>query len=473
MAVPVIMPRQGQSVESCIIGEWHVSKGDHVEEGDKLFTYETDKATFDETAPTSGEVIAIFFEEDDDVPVLLNVLVIGEAGEDWEQYIPEGATADGKGQASEATAEEAKEEVSEEVEAPVTTAKPETVTPVAEGADQPISPRAKNFADKHNVDLRMTAATGPKGRIIERDVEASLDAGYTSTTAAGTDYAAGIVGSGIAGSVRVEDLAKLPELQDAEGAAYIDSVASILDEPEYEDVKLTNIRKVIARTMRNSLNDMAQLTLNTAVDMTNLLALRTKLKNLKAAGMDEALGLPLLENIPTINDFFLFAVSRVLKKFPEFNAHFYEEEGYIRHYNRVHLGVAVATDRGLMVPVIKNADLKSLSQISAEARELAEASQTGSINPDNLQGGTITVTNMGTSGVETFTPVINPPETCIVGIGSATQKVRQDNEGNLELYPALYLSLTIDHRAIDGAPAGAFNKELKQIIENIDLYLMN
>ena len=96
MAVPVIMPRQGPSVESFIIGEWHVSKGDHVEEGDKLFTYETDKATFDETAPTSGEVIAIFFEEDDDVPVFLNVLVIGEAGEDWEQYIPEGATADGK-----------------------------------------------------------------------------------------------------------------------------------------------------------------------------------------------------------------------------------------------------------------------------------------------------------------------------------------------------------------------------------------
>ena len=126
-----------------------------------------------------------------------------------------------------------------------------------------------------------------------------------------------------------------------------------------------------------------------------------------------------------------------------------------------------------MVPVIKNADLKSLSQISQEARELAEACQSGSINPDKLTGATITVTNMGLTGVETFTPVINPPETCIVGVNSPTQKVRANEDGELELYPCIYISLTTDHRAIDGQPAGEFNKALKQTLENIDLFLMN
>ncbi len=473
MAVPVIMPRQGQSVESCIIGEWHVSKGDKVNKGDKLFTYETDKATFDEEAPESGEVIAVFFEEGDDVPVLLNVLVIGDAGEAWEEFIPEGATVDGAGEKSEA-AEKSVAKVSQAEE--LASQAPQAARKPAEkvgDADHPISPRAKMLANKHNVDLRMTSASGPKSRIIERDVEAAIDAGYIATSAAGQDYAAGITGSGIGGSIRVEDLAKLPELQNLEGAAYIDSIAAGLDEAEYIDTKLTNIRMVISKAMVESLNNLAQLTFNTPVDATKLLGWRNNLKELKAKGMDETLGLPLLEKIPSVNDIFLYAVSRTVKKFPDFNAHFFEEEGFIRHFNRVHLGIAVATDRGLMVPVIKNADLKSLSQISQEARELAEACQSGSINPDKLTGATITVTNMGLTGVETFTPVINPPETCIVGVNSPTQKVRANEDGELELYPCIYISLTTDHRAIDGQPAGEFNKALKQTLENIDLFLMN
>ena len=473
MAVPVIMPRQGQSVESCIIGEWHVSKGDKVSAGDKLFTYETDKATFDEEAPEDGEVIAVFFEEGDDVPCLLNVLVIGEADEAWEEFIPEGATVDGAGAVGTAETEEETVQVEETAPAAAPTEVTDQVATPSLDGDHPVSPRAKGFAAKHNVDLRMAGATGPKGRIIERDVVAALDAGYTATTAAAHDYAAGVSGSGIAGAVRVEDLAKLPELQSAEGAAYIDSVAGALDEPEYVDSKLSNIRKVISRTMHKSLSELAQLTFNTPVDATNLLAWRNRLKELKAQGMAEQLGLPLLENIPTINDIFLYAVSRTVKKFPDFNAHFLEEEGTVRHYNRVHLGVAVDTERGLMVPVIKNADLKSLAQISAEAKKLAQECQTGSISPDKLAGGTITVTNMGVTGVENFTPVINPPETCIVGVNSATEKVRSTPDGGIEIYPAIYISLTTDHRAVDGAPSGQFSRALKQTLENFDLFLMD
>lgn len=476
MAVPVIMPRQGQSVESCIIGEWHVAKGDKVKEGDKLFTYETDKATFDETAPASGEIIAVFFEEGDDVPCLLNVLVIGENGEDWQQYIPEGATADGKGATSSGQNTDAKEATTTDGPANQISeqeAKTEAPKIVADGLDHPVSPRAKSLAEKHHVDLHKAAATGPNGRIIERDVAAAIDQGLVTTgAAAGETLAEGIEGSGIGGAIRVEDLSRVPTLQNSEGAAEVDKLVAQLDEAEYEDHKLSNIRKVIARTMRESLSQMAQLTLNTPVNVEKLLKLRKHMKQLKEEGMGEALGLAFLEQTPTINDFFLFAVSRVAAKFPDFNAHFNEEEGYIRHYKHVHLGVAVATERGLMVPVIRNADLKSLSQISAEAKELAKACHEGSINPDKLQGGTITVTNMGTSGVETFTPVINPPQTCIVGINSATERVRKNAAGELELYPCINISLTIDHRAIDGSPAGAFNKALKQAVENIDLLLM-
>lgn len=471
MAVPVIMPRQGQSVESCIIGEWHVAKGDKVSAGDKLFTYETDKATFDEEAPSDGEIIAVFFEEGDDVPCLLNVLVIGEAGESWEEFIPEGATADGAG-AGVAKTEAAASvpEVTTKAEAAPVAATVATA-PSLDG-EHPISPRAKGLAAKHNVDLRMTAATGPKGRIIERDVEAAIDAGLVATTAAGHDYAAGIAGSGIGGAVRVEDLAKLPELQSLEGAALIDQAVLSLDEAEYTDDKITNIRKVIARSMHASLSEMAQLTLNASFDASNILAWRNRLKDLKEKGMDEKLGLAILDRIPTINDIILYAVSRTVKKYPDCNAHYLAEENIFRHFNRVHLGVAVDTPRGLMVPVVRNADLKSISQISVEARDLAIQCNEGSINPDKLSGSTITITNMGRSGVESFTPVINPPETCIVGVSSTYEKVRSGKDGGIELYPAMTISLTIDHRALDGAPGAQFLQALVQTLENFDLFLM-
>ena len=471
MAVAVIMPRQGQSVESCIIGEWHVSKGDKVSAGDKLFTYETDKATFDEESPADGEIIAVFFEEGDDVPCLLNVLVIGEAGESWEEYIPEGATVDGAG-ASVATPEEAAPAAEAAAKAEAAPAAATVAVAPSVAGEHPVSPRAKGLAARHNVDLRMTAASGPNGRIIERDVEAAIAAGLVATTAAGQDYAAGIAGSGIGGAVRVEDLSKLPELQTLEGAALVDQAVLGLDEAEYTDDKITNIRKVIARSMHASLAEMAQLTLNASFDASNILAWRNRLKALKEKGMDEKLGLAILQRVPTINDIILYAVSRTVKKYPDCNAHYLAEENIFRHFNRVHLGVAVDTPRGLMVPVVRNADLKSISQISAEARDLALQCIEGSINPDKLSGSTITITNMGRSGVESFTPVINPPETCIVGVSSTYEKVRSGKDGGLELYPAMTISLTIDHRALDGAPGGVFLQALIQTLENFDLFLM-
>lgn len=351
MAKAIIMPRQGQSVESCIIGEWHVEKGQKVKEGDPLFTYETDKATFDELASDEGEVLAIFFEEGDDVPCLLNVMVIGEQGEDWKEFIPEGATADGAGEAPGATEEKA-EPAEAEAEAPAETAaepaaKAETAAmPVREdGEKAAISPRARMLAEKHHADLRYAEGTGPEGRIIERDVQAVIDAGHMATAAADGAYPAGIEGSGIGGRVRVDDLGKeAPAAKQPAAAAAAKAPMAEAPDEEFYDEKLPNIRKVIAKAMHASLAEMAQLTLHTTFDATDMLNLRKRLKAAKAAGLDETLGISILDRVPTINDIILYAVSRIVTKFPDCNAHFLGDK--MRYFNRVHLGVAVDTPRG-------------------------------------------------------------------------------------------------------------------------------
>lgn len=468
MATAVIMPRQGQSVESCLIGEWHVKKGDHVKKSDPLFTYETDKATFDEVSPVDGEVIAVFFEEGDDVPVLLNVLVIGEVGEDWSEFIPEGATADGKDQSpssiKEVTADEIK--VIEESTYLPTLPDNQPVTPVMEHpsvVDAAISPRARRVAAKQNADLRHAKGSGPGGRIIERDVDAVIAAGHVATSAVGTDYTSGIAGSGIGGRVRVEDIKQVPTTTPTVTAAQLN------DLPEYEDKKLPNIRKIIGDAMHGSLMNMAQLTLNASFDATEIIDFRNRLKEAKAKGLSETLGFNLLSRVPTFNDIILYAVSRTILQHPDCNAHLLEDK--IRYFKQVHLGMAVDTPRGLMVPVIRNADSMTISEIGAEARSLAESAQQGSINPDLLSGSTITITNLGSLGIESFTPVINPPETCILGVNNLTTRLRMVDAEAVP-YQAMTLSLTFDHRALDGAPAARFLQTLVVNLENFQLLMM-
>jgi pyruvate dehydrogenase E2 component (dihydrolipoamide acetyltransferase) len=456
MATPVIMPRQGQSVESCIIGEWHKKKGDPVKEGDILFTYETDKATFDETAKVDGTLIEVYFEEGDDVPVLTNVCVIGEPGEDTSDFDPR---------------EDKKSEAKPEEKVEAETDKPQDVqqkaTPQAEAgvvaatAPQAISPRAKNLAEKSGADLRQAAATGPKGRVIERDVQSLISKGQFATAAAGTEYPAAIQGTGLGGRVSAGDVAA------AQTSSILAPVAAGEDDVWTE--KHTNIRKVIARAMHASLANMAQLTLDSSYDATDILNLRKQLKQASGQGLTAEQGFSLAESIPTLNDIILYAVSRVLSRHPACNAHYDDEKmTYFRH---VHLGVAVDTPRGLMVPTLFNADTLSLSQISSSVKELVAACQAGTINPDLLQGGTFTVTNLGTLGIESFTPVINPPQTCILGVNTIVNRVREA-DGQLVSYPAMGLSLTFDHRAVDGAPAARLLKDLVQVLEHFSLFLM-
>ena len=440
MATVVIMPRQGQSVESCIITAFNKKVGDTVEKGEVLFSYETDKSSFDEPAPESGKLLAVFREEGEDVPCLENVCVIGADGEDISAFIPK----------TEETAPAPVETaLAKETEKAPEAAVAETTATAQSGA-MAISPRARMLAEKTHADLLKAVPTGPNGRIIERDVQRLVDLGLTVSPAAKDGYTAAVEGSGINGRVTLGDL-NAPTAPAAE--------APTAPVSEYEDVKLPNIRKVIAKSMHASLSTMAQLTLNTSFDATKLLAFRASLKS-----GAEKLG---LANI-TLNDMVLYAVSRVLLNHKSLNAHYLDD--VMRYFNTVNLGIAVDTDRGLMVPTVFGAEKLTLNELSKSAKTVITAAQNGTVNPDLLRGASFTVTNLGSLGIESFTPVINPPQTGILGVDNITRRIKEVN-GEDVTYPAMGLSLTFDHRALDGAPAAKFLKELCAALENFDLLL--
>lgn len=436
MATAVIMPRQGQSVESCLISEWKKAVGDEVHAGDILFTYETDKAMFEEEAKAEGTLLAVFCQEGDDIPCLNTVAVIGAPGEDFSALVPAGA-------AETAPAEEVSASVTAEAPAALAAA---TAAP---GAGVSISPRARNAAARLHVDPSAIAPTGPHGRVLERDILAGQK--LTAAAALESGELSGVAGTGVGGRIRTTDLSA--------PAAISAAPAPIGNEAGYHDEKLSHLRKVIGTSMRKSLSEMAQLTHHSSFDATAMIAYR---KQLKTAA--ETLNLP---NI-TYNDIVLFAVSRILLRHRDLNAHLLNDK--MRYFDHVHVGMAVDTPRGLLVPTIFNADTKSLAQIAAEAKSLAAAAQTGSISPDLLTGASFTVSNLGSLGVESFTPVINPPQTGILGVNCMIDRVRKV-DGQITVYPAMGISLTYDHRALDGAPASRFLKELKEALENITALL--
>ncbi len=414
MANAVIMPKAGITVESCIIGSWEKKVGDSVKVGDILFTYETDKASFECESTEEGTLLEIFYQDGDEVPCLVNVCAIGNPGEDCSALRP----ADAEG--AEAPAE-AQQEVKEEVKAEPQAAPIQTTA--ADGEKSAVSPRAKKLAERAGVDASLATPTGPNGRIIERDVRTLMD-------------------NPVAASVSA------PQMQ-----------AAAIPEAEYTDVKFSGIRKAISKSMTTSLSTAAQLTHNTSFDATNILAYRKMLKNAD----DECSGI-------TLGDIVLYAVSRTLLNHPDLNAHMLDDNN-IRLFKHVNLGVAVDTPRGLMVPTIFNADQMSLLEISKAVKELAAQCREGNISPDKLGGGTFTVSNLGNMGVESFTPVINPPQTGILGVCGTIDRVRKGADGSIQIYPAMGLSLTYDHRAVDGTPAARFQKELGRNLENFTTLL--
>ena len=416
------MPKQGITVESCILTAWNVKVGDTVKVGDVLFSYETDKSSFEYNAEVEGEVLAIFCEEGDEVPVLTNVCVVGKHGEDASYFAPEGS-------APVAQAVEVKATENASAPAQAVTAQ----APVAQ-ADGKIfaSPRAKNLAEKLGVDLASATPTGPNGRIIERDVrEASVNP-------------------------------KTVEVQPAQAVAPVVEKTADVDVKAFKDEKMSNIRKVIAKNMVASLSTMAQLTHNISFDCTNIMEFRKYFKD-----NAEKLKLPSI----TVNNIIVYAVSRVIKKHRDLNAHLINGDT-MRYFDHVNVGIATDTPRGLLVPTLFGADLMSLSEIAVKSKKLSTDAIEGKISPELLTGGSFTVSNVGTMGIESFTPVVNPPQTGILGVCTLETRVKLGKNGEIIPYTAMNLSLSYDHRALDGAPASRFLKELKEYLENFSLNLL-
>ena len=426
-ATPVAMPKSGITVESCILTKWNVKVGDTVKVGDVLFSYETDKSSFDLQSEVAGEVLATFFNEGDEIPVGTNVLAIGEHGVDASCFAPNGSAP----AAAEVKAPVAVETASAETAAPAKSAQ----TANKDGDRIFASPRAKNLANKLGVSLADAEASGPNGRIIERDIRAASV------------------------NPKLHETAAQPAAQTTAPAK---SAAETADVKAYKDEKMSNIRKVIAKNMVASLSTMAQLTHTLSFDCTNVMAFRKYLKD-----NAEKLKLP---NI-TVNNIIVFAVSRVIKNHRDLNANLINGDT-MRYFEHVNVGIATDTPRGLLVPTLFGADLMSLSEIAAKSKKLSQDAIDGKIAPELLTGGSFTVSNVGTMGIESFTPVVNPPQTGILGVNTLETRVKLGKNGEIIPYTAMSLSLSYDHRALDGAPASRFLKELKEYLENFSFNLL-
>ena len=447
MATVVIMPKQGQSVESCILTEMKKKKGDTVAVGDILFAYETDKASFEEEAQVAGTVLDVFFDNGDEIPVLTNVMVIGNEGESTDEFRPGGAVPAAEVAAPAAAATVAPAEVK-------TTAPAPAAAPAAapSGTMSPVSPRAKALAEKEAVNAAALTGTGPHGRVIERDVKAAAEAAPKTTPLAKaiikeTGAALPTAGSGLAGMAKGADVGAL------KNSVYA---------TDSEIKPISNMRKIIAKEMHASLQNSAQLTHHLSADARRIMALRKKVKKAVENGYPT--------NI-TLNDMVCMAVIKALKKFPQVNAHFLGDS--TRNFSKVHLGLAVDTERGLMVPTVKNADDLSIQGLASQLKEVAEACKKGSIDPDLLssEAASFTVSNLGNYGVEIFTPVINLPQVAILGVNTIVPRPKDLGGGVYGFVPHIGLSLTYDHRALDGGEATRFVKQIATEIENLEFEL--
>jgi len=407
MATAVIMPKQGQSVETCIITKWFRKKGDMVLVGDILFSYETDKASFDLESPVEGMLLEIFFGDGAEVPVLVNVAVVGKSGEATDSFNPEMPDSISARTASETSSFSAAQDTEVPTKVPI----------VSEDLDNKIriSPRAKMMAHEKGVDYNNLSGSGPNGRIIARDIQK-----------------------------RISD-------------EVIDTKVIQTTGSDFTEQPLSNVRKLIAKAMHSSLQNSAQLTHHMSADVRFLLEARQIIKIKLASDKTQ-------QDI-TLNDMVCWCVIKALGKFPEANSHFLDDR--IKTFNKVHLGLAVDTPRGLMVPAVRNVSDMDLVKLSKELKSAAEACKRGNINPELIKStsASFTVSNLGNYGVEMFTPVINLPQVAILGVCTIIHRPANMGNNTFGFVPYIGLSLTYDHRAIDGGPATLFLKEIKDQIE--------
>ncbi len=466
MAKELFIPKLGQTVEEVRLVRWMVEDGARVDQGQEVLEVETDKAIFAVESPAKGYLHKGPFAEDTVLPVLTVVAIVGKQDE---KFPAAGASTEAAATAQAADSAPA--------------AQPESSAPAqaqaAEAGRVFASPRARKLAEQEGVDLSKVTPTGGGGaRVAERDVMAYLQSAPKATpiaermaAEAGIDLRS-IQGTGANGAITKEDVqqaiaqrASAPQPAAVEEKAPVAAptipAAPAAPAPQgdvLERVPLKGVRAVIADRMATSTRTVARVTLVMDVDATEFVAVRERLK----ARFAEEWGFA-----PGYNDMLVMVVARALRKFPYMNARMTSDA--IEYLARIDIGMAADTDRGLTVPVVRNADQKSLRQIGAELRELVDRARKGRSLPDDF-GGTFTITSLGPLDVDAFTPVINYPEAAILGVGRIAAKAVVLND-QIVARKMMTLSLAFDHRITDGAPAARFLKYIKELIEEPFLLL--
>lgn len=414
MAVDVKVPTTGNAGEDAVVVEWNVAVGDDVRAGDVLVVLETAKSTVDIEAPASGRILAIHYESGDDVPEHGVLAILGEPGERVSENAPMEPAAEGSAPEGQSTAPSRSAAVGGSGEAPAASRRN-----AGRGAHDRVrvSPRARAYAAERGIDPTGLAGSGPFGRIVIEDVRNAEPSAPISQAGAPTS----------------------PIAEDVTTAS------------SFDVVPVRGARKLTAQRMHDSLSNSAQVTLTRYADADRLLNFASRLREVTDAHGISKIG---------VNALLLYVVSRVVAKHPDANSWF-SWEG-IKQFHAVNLGFAVDTGQALLVPVIRGADSLSLSEIANAAQKSIDKARAGSLSAAEMEGGTFTVSNLGSLGVHWFTPVLNPPQSCILGVGAS----HQSGPGAPSLLP---LSLTFDHRALDGAAAARLLADIAEGVATVDV----
>jgi pyruvate dehydrogenase E2 component (dihydrolipoamide acetyltransferase) len=447
MSTLVPIPKLGQSEETVKIEKWRVKEGDKIKKGDILFEVETDKAVLEVESQFEGTLLKIIIPAGREVPVMATAAVIGNPGEaipkiEAPKAIEKKAEvkkpAEVKAAAVPAVAKSAQAQT---VSAPTATAQQVSYAPAAPEFKPKPSPRARKFAEDYLISLdAVPGSGGENGRVTEADVKNYLES---------SGYSKKLITPSAFNLAKKEKLALLQiEGTGDNGRVTIADVKSTASEKPRE---FSNMRKLIAKRLTESKQRIPHFYVTVSVDMTEVAKKRKALK-------DQGINM-------SVNLFIIKAVALALKEFPMLNA---ETDGLsVKYKSKVNIGVAVSLESGLVVPVVRNTDRKALDEIQAEVSELAEKARTGKLLPDEMKGGTFTISNMGMLNVENFSAIINPGETAILAVSSAmpTPVVR---DGQVVIRDMMKITVSADHRAVDGSDAAKFANAVKLKLESVE-----
>lgn len=451
MAIKVIMPKQGLQMTEGTIINWLVKENGQVIKGEPLFDMETDKLTITIDAPASGTLLKIVRGEGETVPITETIAIIGESGENYTTLLDGSQTEVDSLPVELLTAKEISDSPTEEVPSGEMSHEKESVEQTSGRIF--ITPRAKTLAQIENIDIKKITGSGPDDLIIEKDVLAHAKTKVKATPLAKRVAACSdinleeIKGTGIRGKITKTDVLS--------AARRLAETGSKSDARQETLLPFSPMRRVIAERMTKSLQTAAQATHRVRVDMTEPANLR---EAFKAEGKKIS-----------YNDIVALAVCRALLEYPVMNSEIRDDSIILKHY--VNLGIAVALDDGLIVPVIRNAHLLGIEEIGDSARFLAEKAKNKQLRPEDYTGGSFTISNLGMYGLDSFTAVLNPPESGILAVGKIAETPVVNARREVEIRLTAELTLTYDHRVVDGAPAARFLMCVKQYLEQPYLLL--